>query len=177
MSISRRGFLQSAVVSAIAAGLFSQSAITAFGQKSEIKDSKGYFQLPQQVFGDRFFHLSRTSFEPYLQSDFRVTVGPYKVVNLTLVKVEDQRPLIRKGLSKTEGDKVMSRTEGENFTLLFKASDKLSDLQQTYVLEHEALGKFSLFLVDASSKNKTDVYYLATINRTQATDSPAKTKM
>lgn len=165
MSISRRGFLQSAFVSAVAVGLFSQSAVPAFGQKSDLKDSKGYFQVPPQAFGDRLFHFTQATFEPYLQSDFRVTVGPYKVVNLTLVKVEDQRPRgARKG---------MKRGEGESFTLLFKASDKLSDLQQTYVLEHEALGKFSLFLVDAS-ENETDVFYLATINRTQASDVPTK---
>jgi hypothetical protein len=167
MSISRRGFLQSAFVSALAAGLFSPSAISVFAQKSDLKDARGYFQLPAQVFGERLFHLSRASFEPYLQSGFRVTVGPYKVVNLTLVKVQDRRTHALKG---------MPRPEGESFTLLFKATDKLSDLQQTYVLEHDALGKFSLFLVNAS-ESETDVYYLATINRTQAPDSPAKIKM
>jgi hypothetical protein len=166
MSVSRRDFLHSAFVSAVAVGLFSQSALVAFGQKKGLKDSKGYFQIPPQAFGERLFHFTQTTFEPYLHSDFRVTVGPYKVVNLTLVKVEDQRPRARKG---------MARPEGENFTLLFKATDKLSELQQTYVLEHEALGTFSLFLVDASEKDG-DVYYLATINRTQLPDSPAKTK-
>lgn len=164
MSISRRGFLHSAFVSAVAVSLFSTSGGSAFGQKSDLKDSKGYFQIPPQALGDRFLHYTRATFEPYLQSDFRVTVGPYKVVNLTLVKVEDQRPRVRKG---------SVRTEGESFTLLFKANDKLSELQQTYVLDHEALGKFSLFLVDASEK-ESDVYYLATINRTRPSDHPSK---
>jgi hypothetical protein len=160
MSISRRGFLHSAFVSAVAVGLFSQSPLVAFGQKKGLKDSKGYFQIPPQAFDERFFHFTQETFEPYLQSNFRVTVGPYKVVNLTLVKVEDQKPRWRKGTARTEGD---------NFTLLFKASDKLSDLQQTYVLEHEALGKFSLFLVDATRK-ETDVHYLATVNRTRPSE-------
>lgn len=164
MSISRRGFLQSACISAAAAGLLSQSAVSAFAQKSELKDSKGYFQLPAQVYGDRLLHFTQATFEPYLQSNFRVTVGPYKVVNLTLVKVEDQRPRPRKG---------MLRTEGECYTLLFKADAKLSDLQQTYVLQHEALGKFSLFLVEAGEKEH-EIHYLATINRTRMSDSPAK---
>jgi hypothetical protein len=164
MSISRRGFLQSACVSAVAVGLFSGSAVSVFGQKSGLKDSKGYFQLPSQVYGDRLYQFTQATFEPYLQSEFRVTVGPYKVVNLTLVKVEDQRPRPRKG---------MLRTEGECYTLLFKADGKLSDLQQTYVLQHEALGTFSLFLVDAGEKDQ-EVYYLATINRTRVTDSPMK---
>lgn len=164
MSVSRRGFLQSACISAVAVGLFSGSASSVFAQKSELKDSKGYFQIPPQVFGERLFHFTQATFEPYLESDFRVSVGPYKVVNLTLVKVEDQRPRLRKG---------MARTEGECFTLLFKASGKLSELQQTYVLEHEALGKFSLFLVDAGKKER-EVYYVATINRTRVSDNPTK---
>jgi hypothetical protein len=161
MSISRRGFLQSACISAVAVGMFSGSAVSIFGQKGELKDSKGYFQLPPQALGERLFHFTQATFEPYLQSDFRVTVGPYKVVNLTLVKVEDQRP--RKGAQ---------REEGECFSLLFKADGKLSDLQQTYVLQHEALGKFSLFLVDAGEKEK-EIHYLAVINHMRAADSPA----
>ena len=161
MTISRRGFLQSACISAVAVGMLSQSAVSAFAQKSELKDSKGYFQVPPQAFGERLFHFTQSTFEPYLQSEFSVTVGPYKVVKLTLVKVEDQRP--RKG---------SQRSEGECFSLLFKADGKLSDLQQTYVLQHEALGKFSLFLVDAGEKDQ-QVHYLAVINHTQPSDSPS----
>jgi hypothetical protein len=165
MSISRRGFLQSAFVSAVAVGVLSGSAVNVFGQKSDLKDSRGYFQIPPQALGERLFHFTQATFEPYLQSDFRVTVGPYKMVNLTLVKVEDQRP--RKGLQ---------RGEGECFSLLFKADDKLSDLQQTYVLQHEALGKFSLFLVDAGKKEGA-IHYLAVINRMQPSDSPPSPKL
>lgn len=161
MSISRRGFLQSACVSAVAIGLFSQSAISAYGQKSELKDSRGYFQIPPQAAGERLFHFTQATFEPYLRSEFSVTVGPYKVVKLTLVEVEDQRP--RKGAQ---------RAEGECFSLLFRADGKLSDLQQTYVLQHDALGKFSLFLVDAGEK-AGETHYLAIINHTRSSDSPS----
>lgn len=161
MSISRRGFLQSAFVSAVAVGIFSQSAVPAFGQQSAPKDSKGYFQVPQQAFGERSFHFTQATFEPYLRSEFRVTVGPYKVVKLTLAKVEDQRT-----------GKGLESAEGECFSLLFKADGKLSDLQQTYVLQHEALGKFSLFLVEAGEK-ENDLHYLATINRMQPSGNPA----
>lgn len=160
MSISRRGFLQSACISAVAVGMFSGSAVSVFGQKSGNKDSKGYFQVPSEAFGERLFHFTQATFEPYLQSEFKVTVGPYKVVTLTLVKVEDQRPR-----------KAAQRAEGECFSLLFRADGKLSDLQQTYVIQHEALGKFSLFLVDAGEKEK-ETHYLAVINHTRASDSP-----
>lgn len=161
MSISRRGFLHSAFVSAVAVGVFSQAAVPAFGQNSEAKDSKGYFQVPPQVFSERSFHFTQATFEPYLRSEFRVTVGPYKVVKLTLIKIEDQRT-----------GRGLESAEGECFSLLFKADGKLSDLQQTYVLQHEALGKFSLFLVEAGEK-ENEIHYLATINRMQPASSPA----
>ena len=154
MSISRRGFFKSAFMSAVAVGIYSNSAISAFGQKGALRDSKGYYQIPPQALGERLYHFTQNTFESYLRSDFRVTVGPYKVVNLTLVKVEDMRPTVRKG---------MPRSEGECFALLFEANAELSDLQQTYVLQHEALGNFSLFLVNASEPGKT-IYYQAIIN-------------
>ena len=165
MATPRRVFLKSAFMSIAAAGLISQSARFAFGQKDRLKDSKGNFQIPAQALGDPLFHFTRATFEPYLQSEFRATVGPYRTVELTLVKVEDQRPRVRQ--------KGMPRTEGESFLLLFRASGKLSDLQQTYVLQHEALGKFSLFLVEAGKKGG-EVFYSAVINHTRPADGPMK---
>ncbi|MCA1567464.1 MAG: hypothetical protein LC803_17805 [Acidobacteria bacterium] len=167
MSNPRRDFLKSAFMSIAAAGLISQSSRFAFGQKDRLKDAHGNFQIPAQAAGDPLFHFTRTTFEPYMGSEFRVTVGPYKTVNLRLVKVEDQRPQARQ-------QKGMPRTEGECFLLLFQASGKLSDLQQTYVLQHEALGKFSLFLVDAGEKANA-TYYSAVINHTRP--GGASTKM
>ncbi|HEY9403906.1 MAG TPA: hypothetical protein VIQ24_14670 [Pyrinomonadaceae bacterium] len=141
----------------------SQSPRFAFGQQHRVKDSRGYYQIPEQAAGDPLFHFTRATFEPYLQSEFQVTVGPYKVVGLTLVKVEDRRRPARKG---------EARLEGECFSLLFKANMELSDLQQTYVLQHAALGKFTLFLVDASDKGK-GIYYQAIINHMRPIDNPA----
>jgi len=164
MSTPRRVFLKSMLMSVAAAGLISQSARFAFGQKDRLKDAQGNFQLPAQTLSDPLFHFTQTTFEPYLESEFRVTVGPYKTVNLRLVKVEDRRPRVRAG---------MPRMEGECFLLLFRASGKLSDLQQTYVLQHEALGKFSLFLVDAGEPGR-DIYYSAIINHTRPADGSTK---
>jgi hypothetical protein len=155
MTTPRRDFLKSAFMSVTAVGLVSQTTRFAFGQKDRLKDVQGHYQIPSEAAANPVFHFTRATFEPYLNSDFHVTVGPYRTVYLTLVKVKDQTPQTRR--------KGGARTEGECFLLLFKASGELSDLQQTYVLQHEALGKFSLFLVDASEKGK-DVYYSAVIN-------------
>jgi hypothetical protein len=130
-----------------------------------LKDAHGNFQIPAQALGDPLFHFTQATFEPYMGSEFRVTVGPYKTVNLKLVKVEDRRPQVRQ--------KGMPRTEGDCFLLLFQASGKLSELQQTYVLQHEALGKFSLFLVDAGEKGN-NIYYSAIINHMRPADGSTK---
>ena len=169
MATPRRDFLKSAFMSIAAAGLVSQSARFAFaqkGSKNRLKDSHGHFQLPPQILSDPLFHFTRATFEPYLGSEFRASVGPYKTVILTLVKVEDRRPQARQ--------KGGLRMEGDCFLLLFQASGKLSDLQQTYVLQHEALGQFSLFLVDAGEKGQ-DPYYSATINHMRPVDGITKT--
>ena len=163
MSTPRRDFLKSAFMSAAAVGLVSHSARFAFGQKNRLKDSQGYFQIPAEAAGDPLFHFTRATFDPYLKSEFGVTVGPYRTVTLTLVGVEDRRAQARKG---------GTRTEGECFSLLFHASGKLSDLQQTYVVEHQALGKFSLFLVEAGER-ADGVYYSAVINHTRLVDNPS----
>ena len=157
MATPRRLFLKSVFMSVAAVGFVSQSTRFTFGQKNQLKDSQGNFQVPSQALGDPLFHFTRMTFEPYLESDFSVAVGPYRTVTLKLVKVEDRRPRVRKG---------MLRTEGDCFSLLFRASGELSDLQQTYVLQHEALGKFPLFLVNASEPGK-EVFYLAIINHTR----------
>jgi hypothetical protein len=165
MATPRRVFLKSAFMSLAAAGLLSQSARFAFGQKDGLKDAQGNFQIPAQALGDPVYHFTQATFEPYVGSEFRVTVGPYKTVNLTLVKVEDQMPRTRR--------KGAVRVEGECFMLLFDASGELSDLQQTYVLQHEALGKFSLFLVDAGGKGK-GAAYSAIINHTRLVSGSRK---
>ena len=169
MSTPRRDFLKSAFMSVAAAGLISHSARFAFAQKDRLKDAHGNFQIPAQALGDPLYHFTRATFEPYLGSEFRVTVGPYKTVNLRLVKVEDQRPQQQQQQQR----KGALRTEGECFLLLFQASGKLSDLQQTYVLQHGALGKFSLFLVDAGEK-ANDTYYSAVINHTRPAGGSTK---
>ncbi len=165
MSISRRQFFKSAGVSLVAAGILARAGGLAFGQKkSTLLDSRGNFQIPSETLSSPLLHFTQATFEAYLQSTFLVTVGPVRAVDLTLVKVEDTR---------TKPHKGMPRTEGECFSLVFRAPEKLSDLQQTYVLQHEALGKFSLFLVDAGEKSD-GVYYVAVINHTQPADAPKK---
>lgn len=159
---SRRNFLKFGAMSGLAAPFILQSGLSAFGQISERParrplnhERKERFEIPYEAKTERLFYYTRATFEPHLNTDFRVTVGPYRVVNLELVKVSDRTARPRKG----------SETSGECFSLLFKASGKLSDLQQTYVLEHGALGKFSLFLTSASDQEKErDIYYEAIIN-------------
>lgn len=164
MLTSRRKFLKSGAMASVAAGFILNRAKLAFGQKNADASGKSpqgrqtNFEIPYEAKTERAFYFTRSTFEPYMQTEFRATVGPYKVVRLKLVKVEDRTPRPAKGSTQ--------KISGECFALLFEASGELSTLQQTYVLEHDALGKFPLFLTPASDEEKREIFYEAIINHT-----------
>ena len=58
-----------------------------------------------------------------------------------------------------------AHSDKEGFSLLFKGSGASALAQNTYTLEHEKLGTFSLLLVPTPNKKKNQVAYEAVINR------------
>jgi hypothetical protein len=100
------------------------------------------------------FNFTKAMFLPYVDTDFRIYPSSTKTLKITLVAVDDIGP-------------VPDTTSGgrESFILKFRGNQLLR--QNTYRIEHEALGRFDLFLVPAG-KNKKGVYYQAVINRLNA---------
>src|SRR2546423_579113 len=93
MSISRRRFLQTGVIAAVA-------ATTPIGTLAQVADktaraqSKGapYHSIPYASRLDPVFYLKQSSFAPYLNTQFRVrSANSKQAVNLTLVEVADLR--------------------------------------------------------------------------------------
>jgi hypothetical protein len=109
-------------------------------------------QLPNQ---DKLaaLQLTKATFEPHVNTVFRISDGT-KVVTSTLVSVADMGP-------------VPDRKQAgrECFVIKFKGTRPLA--QNTYRIEHDALGKFELFLVPAGRDRKGS-YYQAVINRLNA---------
>jgi len=99
---------------------------------------------------DPLANYSKATFVSYINSIFQIQAVS-GVVDTTLASVDD----------------MPAPPAGECFSLLFiGGSDALE--QNTYVIEHAALGTFQLFLVPAGSDANGAQKYVATINRVAA---------
>ena len=96
------------------------------------------------------FGLNKAAFLAQLNSRFLINKGEAKVV-VKLVNVTD---LPRRGAS----------TRKEAFSLLFKGDQATALKQNTYLIEHEKLGRFSFLLVPIMSQDKNARHYEAIIN-------------
>ena len=151
MVVSRRSFMKNGALLILAAGASLGGAKSIFGRDSFDGDvaRPGRLQLPNR---DKLpaLQLTKATFEPYVNTVFRISDGT-KVVRSTLVSVADIGPVPdRKQAGK------------ECFVIKFKGTRALA--QNTYRIEHDALGKFELFLVPAGRDRKGS-YYQAVINR------------
>ena len=148
MSVPRRRFLKSAISSAMSAGLVLQSARTAFA---------GSPTQPAPAVPDAgsklVFTYSRANFKPYVGSSFQVRLGD-KSVNLKLVDLVDY---------KTRSGRQIPATGTESFVLAFRAQKNLPFSSATHTLEHQALGKFELFMTGSQDRGR--ILYTAVINR------------
>ncbi len=94
-------------------------------------------------------YLTRVSFEPYLNTTFRLNLEGGEAIDLELVEANDKTP---------------ERFDGEQFSLIFKGPPDSYIEQQTCPLEHPAMGRLDLFLVPVDQK-KDGFYYEAFFNR------------
>lgn len=152
MVVSRRGFLKRGSLLVLGAGTSLGFADRAFGLDtySEYHGSK---QEDAPLKGNKpaQFNFTKATFLPYVNTVFRIYPDTSKIVKTTLVSVGDMGPV--------PDQRAAGR---ECFVLTFRGTESLR--QQTYRIEHEALGRIDLFLVPAG-KNRKGVYYQAVINR------------
>jgi hypothetical protein len=131
MATSRRSFLKSGTMGLLFAG------VPAVLRKIVSGRTLGAGGFPERnAAGETRFTMG--TFARHLNTTFRIK-GSSGTVDLKLAKVTDL-----KATSKTP-----ARIAGsESFSLLFVGSRKATSLtQDTYRVQHEALGRFSLFLV------------------------------
>ena len=151
MPISRRIFIKVGTLAAIAAGISLRPGLMVLGQDPMVA-------LPAT---DPLSNYTQATFTQYLNSVF--TLRGRTKVEVTLMKVEDTLPA------------KASRTGGrESFALTFRGGGGVALPQDTYVVEHPALGTFSLFLVPTGADDNGAHGYVAVINRlAYATAQPA----
>ena len=96
--------------------------------------------------------LTRKNFAEHLNTDFIIHHAQSKV-SVRLVEVENLRA---------------ATPQGEAFSLLFRGDHSTALTQNTYVIEHGKLGRFSFLLVPMGTRDKSAVFYEAIINRLHA---------
>src|ERR1700682_3614437 len=130
MATSRRNFLKSGAIGLICAGVPAALAKVAVGHPAGV----GEFSAAN---ARNSFDFSKDIFAPHLNTTFRIQTRK-GAFDLRLTSITDLKAISR----------IPARTAGrESFSLLFTAARKTgSPAEGTYVIEHAALGRFSLFL-------------------------------
>ena len=131
MATSRRNFLKSGAIGLLCAGVPTALARVAVGHPAGV----GEFSAAN---ARSSFDFSKDMFAPHLNTSFRIRTRK-GVFDLILTNITDLKATSR----------IPARFAGrESFSLLFTAARKTgSPAEGTYVIEHAALGRFSLFLV------------------------------
>lgn len=135
MIISRRHFIQTASIAAIAAATLSKPGLLSLAQAN--KDPLAYY--------------TQATFTQYLNSIFRISGA--STVDAMLEKVVDTLPA------------TFSRDGGRECFMLYFRGGAVQLTQDTYMISHPALGTFHLFLVPAGADENGAQAYTATINR------------
>ena len=139
MSTSRRDFLKRGTVVALAAGVPITMAQTALGaERSPSSAARS---------------LNKEHFLAQLNKQFVIGEGKQQLAT-KLIDVSDIK--VPKG-------GVTPRRGGEGFTLTFKGERGLQ--QDTYTIENEKLGKFSMFIVPVGNNENPAATYVAVVNR------------
>ena len=120
-----------------------------FGQTVK---TENVFPIPSESSGDALNYLRREHFEALVNTDFDFQPDEGRPFNLKLLQVEN--------LSRTANEKQGFR--GDSFSLLFEGSQKAKIPQGVFQVNHDLLGKFSLFIVPVGLRGNR---YEAIVNR------------
>jgi len=154
MSITRRKFLKAGTLLALSLGA---PLNLVFGQQGN-KGGDGNTFDGQDMPADPLAHYTRAAFASYLNSIFRLYTG-YSTIEVALVEVKDLAP-----------DAAAAANGKECFSLLFRGGTTALR-QNTYAMDHPALGKFQLFLVPGSPDDNGAQSFVAIINRLSYKDA------
>jgi TAT (twin-arginine translocation) pathway signal sequence len=157
MNISRRRFMKAGMMVAATALVplgFAKRAVAQQAKGSGPKPSSSGKPLSKDHLG-QVFNYNKSSFTPYVNTEFRVYSKSSKAAAVTLTKIEDF----------PNSQEALEAFEGECFSLQFAGPANKRFGQQTYEVEHSSLGKFHLFLVPVGMRRaKGEVSYEAVFN-------------
>lgn len=160
MSLSRRKFMKVGVVAAACAAFPLKSAFGQNGADGRVGSLSNTTSLSSKVSPEQLGYYTESSFAPYVNTQFRVYLSPSSTRGLKLVEVSDYLSTLPLSLTRGNSSKI------ECFSLLMTVPPGRHFDQDTYLIEHEALGTFYLFMVPVNQPGKTALdYYEAIIYR------------
>lgn len=135
MSVPRRQILKAGAIAALAVGI----PVPAFGHAlTKLRETKqanphAGFAIPAKSRLDIISYFTKETFNPYLNTPFRFrSKAAVPLTTLILVEVSDL--------------KARPNQTTDGFSLIFTGPDGQSLQSETYKVEHDALGRFSLFI-------------------------------
>ena len=137
MAISRRFFLKSGTLTALAAGVAFSPNHLAFGQKRTLNKNPG-FQIPIEAQQQPAFMFTRATFDPYVGGIFQAPDAQGRLVSLTLLSATTNRPKSKISITRA--------IQTDSFSLMFKAERPLPQFTSIHKISHPALGEFDLFM-------------------------------
>jgi hypothetical protein len=155
---SRRSFLRSGTLAALAAGCALVTPHLTFAQDRKRPTHGADYDLPSEIARSPVFHYTQATFEPFVGGIF-LGRGGGRTVNLELLSVKGHLP--PKGAPRSR-HKAGRATRG--FTLTFRADAPLSEITTIHPLEHAALGRFDLFLTRRGEDEEGRIIYEAVFN-------------
>jgi hypothetical protein len=137
MAMSRRFFLKSGTLTAVAAAVAFNPNARIFGQTQSTNPGN---QIPISAQQQPTFMFTRATFEPYVGSIFQAPDAGGRLISLTLLSATTNKPAAHTKLS------TRTATETESFSLRFRAAEPLPPFTSIHKISHPALGNFDLFL-------------------------------
>jgi hypothetical protein len=153
MTLTRRLFVRNAAMTATAARFLP----VAFAQDRLIAHEETFNEENLTTLSG----LSRKSFEAWIGSSFRASLNGKPMGTLLLLTVKDRSPRAEDGSESAAPARPTSQTLqprsettlSSGFSLRFKGSGRALT-QNTYLLSHDWLGTFPLFLVPSGLSNR-----------------------
>ena len=138
MSISRRFFLKSSTLTAIAAGVAFNPQSLVLGQTNQA-NNQGY-QIPISAQQEPTYMFKKSTFDPYVGGIFQAPDARGRMINLTLLSATANKPSASTRIS------TKTAIETDSFSLMFKAARALPEFTSIHKISHPSLGTFDLFL-------------------------------
>jgi hypothetical protein len=146
MTISRRFFLKTGSLTALAVGVVSLGSDKLIFGHSRLTGSGPGFPIPAGALQQAVRMFTRATFEPLVGEMFAAPDAQGNMVGLKLLKVTPYKPSAATKLS------TRAARDTDSFSLSFKAGGRLPEFTSMHKVSHPTLGEFDLFLKPSTVK-------------------------